>query len=182
MTDKPEKHDRSGHGAARGYSWPPFQPGHQMSRKHGGYSLLGIGDRAEEICDQIRPTLPVYSPADETILQLLGVTCARIERASEAVAAVDEQATPLGAYLAGKDGPDLASSLQRLRQDLRAWIGLARRLSADLGLSPRSRAALGLDIAATRRNLSVIDYYAQREAQGLPLHDDDDDDTPSEAA
>ena len=82
----------------------------------------------------------------------------------------------------GKEGEDLGPGLQRLREDLRRWINTARGLAADLGLTPTSRARLGLDIAATARTLSVIDYYQAREAAGLPLYDDEDDDTPSEAA
>jgi Phage terminase, small subunit len=167
VTDKPEKQRGNGAGRggpARGYSWPPFQPGNQVARKHGGYSLLGIGERGNEICDSIREAMPVYSPADETVVQLLGVTCARIERANEAIATVDESATPLGAYLAGKDGQDLAPALHRLRQDLRAWIGLARRLSNDLGLTPTSRARLGLDIAAAQKMLGadLVERYGGR--------------------
>ena len=89
---------------------------------------------------------------------------------------MDENSTSaLSQRLAG-DEPTLAPDLSRLRQDLRAWIGLARRLANDLGLTPTSRAKLGLDIAATQRTLSVIEYYQQREAAGLPLFEDEDGD------
>jgi hypothetical protein len=163
----------AGHGPARGYSWPPFENGNQVARKHGGYGLLGIGDRATEIADEVRPTMPAYAPADEPVLLLLATTLARIERANQAIEVVDANATSaLSEYLAG-DEPTIAPDLSRLRQDLRGWIGLARRLANDLGLTPTSRAKLGLDIAATRRELSVIDYYEARERAGLPLHDDE---------
>jgi hypothetical protein len=152
-----------------------FEKGNDAALQHGGYSLLGIGDRANEIADQVRPTMPVASVADEPVLLLLATTLARIERANAAVEAVDAASDPLGGYLAASDSPTLAPDLARLRQDLRAWIGLARRLSADLGLSPRSRAALGLDIASAQRAFSIVEYHRQREAAGLPPYDDEDD-------
>ncbi len=153
-----------------------FAPGNSFSLRHGGYSLAGLSDRVSEIADAIRPTLPAYSVADEPVLLLLSTTLARIERAIAALETVDENSSPLGQYLGASDGPNLAPDLARLRQDLRAWIGLARRLANDLGLTPTSRARLGLDIAATQRTLSVIDYYQQREAAGLPLFEDEDGD------
>ena len=135
-----------------------FERGNQLARRHGGYSLGGIGERAAEIVDEIRPTLPAYSAADEPVLCLLGTTLARIERANRALDQVDDQAgdRPARIYLI-----DDALKLARLRDDLRAWVGLARRLAADLGLTPTSRARLGLDIAAARRTLSLIELYAE---------------------
>jgi hypothetical protein len=151
-----------------------FEKGNDAALQHGGYSLIGIGDRAHAIADDIRTTLPGYAPADEVVLLLLATTLARIERANEAIEVVDANATSaLSEYLPG-DEPTLAPDLSRLRQDLRAWIGLARRIANDLGLTPTSRAKLGLDIAATQRELSVIDYYEARERAGLPLYDDEE--------
>ena len=152
---------------------PPFEKDNQAALRHGGYALVGIGKRGSEIADEIRPTLPAYSVADEPVLLLFSTTLARIERGTDALETVDENSSPLGQYLGPNDGPNLAPDLARLRQDLRAWIGLARRLANDLGLTPTSRAKLGLDIAATQRTLSVIDYYQAREAAGLPLFEDE---------
>jgi hypothetical protein len=133
------------------------QSGNQLARKHGGYSLLGIGDRATRIADEIRETMPARADADEPVLLLLATTLARIERANAALIATDD-----------------TSSRQRLSDDLRSWINTARRLANDLGLTPTSRARLGLDIAATQRSLSVLAYYEQRERAGLPVHDDEE--------
>lgn len=151
-------------------SRPPFEPGNQAHGSHLAYALLGIGDRAREVADEIRPTCPAYSPADEPVVLLLATTLVRIERANTAMEEVDAKASPLGPYLGDDFGPGLA----RLREDLRRWINTARGLASDLGLTPTSRARLGLDIAATARTLSVIDYYRQREEAGLPLYDDED--------
>jgi hypothetical protein len=158
---------------------PAFEPGNQAHLSHGGYRTVGLSERAGLIADEIRPSLPAYSPADEPVLHLLATALARIENANAAMAVVDENATTLvGPYLGGGKDGDLGPGLQRLREDLRRWVETARRLANDLGLTPTSRARLGLDIASTQRTLSVIDYYQAREAAGLPLYDDE----PEEAA
>ena len=63
------------------------------------------------MADAIRPTLPLYSLADEAVLRLLALTLARVERPSAALDELDEKAsTDLGPYTI-----DLAVRLQRLR-------------------------------------------------------------------
>ena len=165
MSTDLDRGNGAGHGGpARDYSWPPFEKGNQVARKHGGYALVGIGQRGSEIADEIRPTLPAYSPADEPVLLLLATTLARIERANAAIELVDETSTsPLSEYLAG-DEPTLAPNLSALRNDLRAWINTARRLANDLGLTPTSRARLGLDIAAAQKMLGadLVERYGGR--------------------
>jgi hypothetical protein len=135
-----------------------FEPGNDLARRHGGYSLAGISDRAAEIADQVRPTLPFYSGADEPTLLLFATTLARIERANRAIEAVDEEIgirRPLSPYMI----PD-APKLQRLREDLRAWIGLARRLANDLGLSPMSRAKLAENVAVAQKiGADLVERY-----------------------
>jgi hypothetical protein len=120
-----------------------FAPGNRAAERHGGYSLAGLEDRGKEIAEEIRPTLPAGAVCDEPVLQLLALTLARVERGAAAIERVD----------------DLSESL-RLSHDLRAWVNGARRLANDLGLTPTSRARLGLDIAATRRTLSLIEAYS----------------------
>lgn len=136
----------------------PFEPGNSAAVTHGAYSTLLIGPRATEIADGLREIVPVSSPSDEPTIRLLAQTLARVERASAALDAADSTfgARPLGAYLI-----EDAVKLQRLREDLRGWINTASRLANDLGLTPTSRARLGLDIAATRRTLSLIEVYAE---------------------
>jgi hypothetical protein len=125
-----------------------FAPGNELHRTHGAYaSTLRLGERVSELAVEIRDSVPVYSPADEVVVRLLAVTLARIERASVAIDRVDDEAEgkEIDAY-AGARG----EQLQRLRSDLRGWINSARRLANDLGLTPTSRAKLGLDIARGR--------------------------------
>lgn len=153
---------------------PPFPPGNQAHLVHGGYCTVGMSERAREIADAIRPTLPAYSVADEPVLGLLSTAIARIENASAAMEMVDKNASPLGPYLGGGDEKDLGPGLQRLREDLRRWVETARRLANDLGLTPTSRARLGLDIASAQRAFSIVEYHRAREAAGLSPYDDED--------
>ena len=47
---------------ARGYSWPPFEPGHMLSVKSGIYSERFVTPRADEILlrERAKPTWPAY--------------------------------------------------------------------------------------------------------------------------
>jgi hypothetical protein len=70
---------------------PPFAPGNQAHLVHGGYVTVGLSERAREIADEIRPTLPAHSPANEPVLNLLSTSLTRIENANAAMALVDEK-------------------------------------------------------------------------------------------
>jgi hypothetical protein len=137
------------HGPARGYVWPSFREGEPgPALRHGAYSTLACGPRAAELASEIRQALPLYAPADEPSVRLLALALARVERASAALDEVDERlgSRRLAAYLA--EGEE---RLDRLRRDLRAWIGTATKLMSELGMTPSSRARLGLDVALAQR-------------------------------
>jgi hypothetical protein len=80
----------------------------------------------DELADALRDVVPAYWPSDEVAVRLLALALARLERA-EAV----------------------ADPSSKLRTDTLGWANSARRLLGDLGLTPTSRAALGLDVART---------------------------------
>lgn len=117
---------------ARGYSWPPFEPGNQAAVRHGAYATVALGPRVTELAEALREAVPAYSPSDEVAVRLLALTLARLEASSTAI----EGATP--------------TDMARLRQDERGWTNTARRLLGDLGMTPTSRGRLGLDITKTR--------------------------------
>ncbi len=77
-------------------------------------------------------TLPRYRLSDEPVLQMFALTLARMERAEAALEAAEEAGNP----------PD---ALLRLKEDVRGWINTARRLAADLGMSPVAQARLRAD-------------------------------------
>ena len=152
-------------GPARGYTWPPFEPGHMLSVKSGFWAspMLREHDRAEveEIADSLRELMPGYAPAFELTIEQLAC---RIWRQRRAYADLSEH----GIVRKGQPAPllvDLAKLERQIARDL-----------AELGMTPRSALALGVDAAARERALSVVEYYRARELAGLPAHDDDDED------
>jgi hypothetical protein len=110
----------------------PFQPENQLAVKHGSYATVALGPRVDELADEIRDLVPVYTPSDEIALRLLCLALARQERAEAALAEAD------------------ASDATKLRQDALGWANAARRLLNDLGMTPSSRAKLGLNVARAR--------------------------------
>lgn len=126
-----------------------FQQANTLAVTHGAYvSPVRLSERAQEIADMIRPSLPVYSPAYEATLSSYAIVLTRIERASVALDQVEAAAEeaggrPVGLYL-GK----AAEPLGRLRADLRAWVGLSLKLAGELGLTPAGAARLARDLGA----------------------------------
>ena len=97
-----------------------FQPGHELSVRHGAYSNgLALNERAEAIAEQVRADMPHYAPADEGLVRLLAITEARVERAASAIERADAASeNPLAGYLGG----DAGQMLERLRSDLGSSI------------------------------------------------------------
>lgn len=129
--------------------------------RHGGRpELLRLAPRADELAQLIREVVPIYAPADEAVIRLLAVTLARVERAVAALDKIDEAIAddPLRAY-AGSEAA--AKTLERLRADCRGWINTSKRLTSELGMTPASRAKLGLDTALARRALSLVELTEQ---------------------
>ncbi len=136
-----------------------FEPGNEVGVRHGAYSSpVRFEGRVAELAPQLAELVPAYTDADGPLVQLLALTLARIERAAAALVVVDEKAEAggdLAAYAV-----EQASKLQRLRDDLRSWIGTAHRLLDSLAMTPASRGRLGLDIAQTKRVLGDLDALA----------------------
>jgi hypothetical protein len=106
--------------------------------RHGATASLRLTPRAEELADGLRAIVPCCSEADEPSICLLAGVLARIEAANEYLA---EQ----GLFLPGGGG-----ELQPLLRVLTGWENTAARLCDRLGLTPTSRAALGLDLVRAR--------------------------------
>jgi hypothetical protein len=136
-----------------------FEAGNGLSVRHGAYaSPTRLSARVEEIAASLVPLVPAFEDSDGPAVKLLALALSRIERGEQAVAAAEENG-------------DLAK-LTALRGDLRGWVNSANRLLDALGMTPTSRARLGLDLAAGRREMSVVEYYRARERAGLPAHDE----------
>ena len=109
-----------------------FEDGNALALRHGAYAVVALGPRVEELADQIRELVPAYSPSDEITIRLLCLALARLERSSDVAASVPIE------------------ELGRLRQDERGWTNTARRLLNDLGMTPTSRAGLGLALVQAK--------------------------------
>lgn len=130
---------------ARGYSWPPFAPGHELAVKHGAYSPRRVDPLAAELVGLVL--------ADDAVAYLREP---RWRPALWAWARAEAQVQLLTEYLeakgAGVEGGvgDLGEERVRSaylllhRAETRATTGRTR-----LGLDPLSAARLGRDKAAT---------------------------------
>ena len=142
-----------------------FQPGHQVTRTHGAYSLVEISLPAEQLADAIRPLLPVYEPVDEAALRALAVILIRIQRAEAALAQLEREAEeagkgPLSQY---SDEMVLNGKVVRadgLKADLRGWLRVAENYFGMFGMTPGSRVKLGLDLLRAKR-FTVLDLHRQ---------------------
>lgn len=152
-------------GEARGYSWPPFEPGHERSLQHGARSERRIAPLAAEIEQHARtlPSWPSYLDAAEygaavtawaraeAVVTLLWRWLAdRAEQGLDELLA--EHATEETEEMRGKGttrrmttGRRVASVLEQLRK----WESAAASHRARLGLDPLSRAKLSKDVAIT---------------------------------
>jgi hypothetical protein len=132
------------------------QPGNELSVKHGAYAIVKLGPRTVELADIVREAVgPFYRSSDELAVQTLALVMARIEAAEAALAGIEP-----GTTSTSKSADDGASarvsarksiSLETLEANLRGWVNTQIRLMDALGLTPASRAKLGLDVARTRQ-------------------------------
>jgi hypothetical protein len=131
---------------ARGYSWEPFQPGHELSLRHGAWSQRHVQPVATEI---------LQSVLDDPACEYLKVP--RFAAELEAWAVAEARCRLLESYIAklaeGDDTGvgDLADETTRAawallhRCETRAQSGRDR-----LGLSPAAAGKLGRDLAVAR--------------------------------
>jgi len=110
-------------GPKRGYSWPPFEPGHELSMRHGAYATLHLRPRVEEIATRLREAMggefdDRFTPA----LEAGALAAARVERA-------------LGHVLA----PDVTEEelAEKLDANARGWLRLYVQTLEALGLTPK---------------------------------------------
>lgn len=136
----------------RGYSWPPFEPGHTLSLRHGAYSPRRVEPLAAEIVEAFRGHQPDWVAAvDDWAVWAWARTEARIQLLEEWLAAH-------GGDLAAT-GEVRGAAAFLLRCEIRA-----ERQRARLGLDPLSRARLGADVASAGFDLArAMAMAAERE-------------------
>ncbi len=149
---------------ARGYSWPPFAPGHELSLKHGVYSERKIGEKGAEVLADLADVMPalVSDPDSAALVGLYVRAVAREQlghlaierlvanklpippRLLEAVSAAARVAKEVGDSLGV--GPRAGAELRQIRaQTALTMSELARQAPAVLEAVRRTLAALGLN-------------------------------------
>jgi hypothetical protein len=98
--------------------------------------MLRLAPRADEIANDLRRIVPTGAEPDEPALRLLALVLARVEAANSWL---DEQG-----LLTQRGEP------QPVLRVLSTWENTAARLCDRLGLTPTSRAQLGLRVARAR--------------------------------
>lgn len=144
----------------RGYSWPPFEPGHTLSLVHGAQSPRTIAARAAEVHEellQVAPYLdePRFLPAVQRYLD-----------AAARESLLHNHVTKVSA----EEGPGAVP--QRVWEAVTAAARLAGKLASDLGLDPIGHArirALSVGAEATETQLAQLasrggEILARREA------------------
>ena len=108
-------------GPKRGYSWPPFEPGHTLSLKHGAYATLALKPRAEEIATRLREAMgDAFEDKFTAAIEAGALAGARVEAA-------------LGHLL---DETNVAE-LKTLDANARSWLRLYLDTLERLGLTPQ---------------------------------------------
>jgi len=140
------------------------EPGPALS--HGCYSVLRLRGRAEKIREEVEPLLPLASPSDGPMLDVFCFLLAQVERASMILG--HAQLEEGEAIADGRPVPkQLRSDLSRLAADARGWANSAVRLADQLGLTPISRARLGLDVVRTRTAVEELNAYLEAKAAAV---------------
>lgn len=120
-------------GAARNYSWPPFAPGHTLSRRHGLHSHFLMVEGKDEIAETaalLRALLPTYATAFEPMLQIAAARLWRLRAAYEFVDRTSEE-----------------ERTKSFSESMNALENLVNRSLAALGLTPVSASELGVNLA-----------------------------------
>lgn len=132
--------------AARGYSWEPFRPGHELSLKHGAWSPRYVDPLAAEM---VAATLaaPGCQYLDTPRWSAAVWAWARAEARCELLGRwVDEHGGGVN------DDGSVAGALNALR----LWEVRAANCRSRLGLDPLSAARLGRDVTASAVDMAKL--------------------------
>jgi hypothetical protein len=135
--------------AARGYSWPPFEPGHELSIRHGAFSSRRVDPLASEL--------------------IAGLLAERsdLTRYPESVAAwarAEARCLLLDDWIAEHGILDQTGAGTVALRYVAQFERLAMELRARLGLDPRSEAELARDRSQVERNVVDLDALRARGA------------------
>ena len=164
--------DDSPDSGARGYSWPPFEPGNEVATVHGAHSERRVGPLAEQIATALltHPETPPYvrEPSYAAVVRAWSRAKAVVELLWRWLAEHDSDAALADLTTTEEDaefGKGTASKrttsrhVESVLTQLHRHEVRAMNLRSRLGLDPLSRARLGKDVAAQRVDLAR--YFAE---------------------
>lgn len=174
---------------ARGYSWPPFEPGNQAAVRHGIYSPRKVDPLVTELLEQLVAHVTSTPGHRQAYLAEPQHRFALIDwlRTEARIRLLDEWLLDHGELDDEGEVAPASAALTRLQR-------LAVKQRAELGLSPASEAALqrsragatlaGWDLAAAvAKGQAVIEARVAGDqvvdagdAGGIPEHNEDRDD------
>lgn len=123
-------------------------PGNRRALRHGVYSERDLEPRAVALRSDLAELVPGGTAADEAAVTLLGWQLARIEQANT--------------YLAEKGIMDAKGRPRPILKMLSTWENSASRLCDQLGLTPTSRARLGVDLTRIKGGKALAEHIAKR--------------------
>jgi hypothetical protein len=120
----------AGEGEARGYSWPPFEPGNTAALTHGATSNALVNPRAEELIPALYETFTHLDPVKDSLaVKRLAKVVVRLELAD--------------AWLNQQDDPIFADPRRgkphRVLERVERWERQATGLEQHLSMSPQAR-------------------------------------------
>lgn len=132
---------------ARGYTWPPFEPGNTAAVRHAAYSPRRVDPLATQLIDQVLAdtTVPYLAePSYRPALWAWGRAEARVQLFAEHLA--EHEAA----------GCSACDKCARWDEQLRKWESAAGTHRGRLGLDPLSRARLGKDMASAQVDMARL--------------------------
>ncbi len=137
---------------ARGYSWPPFQPGHTLSTVHGAESPRVIAAKAKEVHEALLECAPYL--AEDKFLPAVN----RYLTAAAREALLDNHIQSVSASKGAGAVP------LRMWEQVTAAARLAAKLGSDLGLDPLGHARIRALSAGAEATQAAMTDLRQRGA------------------
>lgn len=156
-------HGGQANGAGAGGPASSFDPGHELSLRHGAYSPRKVDPLARELVEQVAAQVP-YLAADPSYAPAVWAWA----RAEAQVQLLDEYLQEMGSI----DGDVPRPLLETFRHFMR----LAADARSRLGLDPMSRAKLGRDVTSASVDLAALMAEANGRVRADVVDVDDQED------
>ncbi len=136
---------------ARGYSWPPFEPGNTVSVRHGGFSDRLVSERAKQVRALLFENYPYL--ADDVFAEALERYCraeARAQMLHEWIMAVVEGSVEV-APRNGRPRTGVEAVPPYLWSEASRAEANAQKFGQDIGLDPIGHVRIARDLGLVAR-------------------------------